>query len=105
MKRRFPQYFTVLLALGIMIAAGQIRPADEEPSESRMPNGKNQREEMLKADHAKSLEDATELLKLAEELKIELEKNDRHVVSVASIKKAENIEKLAKKIRGRLKRF
>ena len=39
----------------------------------------------------------------AEELKTELEKNDRYVVSLAAIRKTEEIEKLAKRIRGRLK--
>jgi hypothetical protein len=42
---------------------------------------------------------------LSEELKIELEKNDRHVLSVSAVKKTEEIEKLAKKIRGRMKRY
>ena len=41
----------------------------------------------------------------AEGLETELEKNDIYVVSVSSIKKTDEIEKLAKRIRGRLKRF
>jgi hypothetical protein len=60
---------------------------------------------MLKADHERSLKDAAELVKLTEELKIELEKNDRHVISVSSLKKLDDIEKLAKRIKSRLKRF
>jgi len=50
------------------------------------------------------LKDAGLLVDLAEELKAELEKNERHVLSVSSIKKAEQIEKLAGRIRKRLKR-
>jgi hypothetical protein len=42
---------------------------------------------------------------LSEEVRIELEKNDRHVMSVTTLKKLEEIEKLAKRIRSRLKRF
>ncbi len=65
----------------------------------------SQVEEILKSDHAKSIEDSGKLLDLAEELKAEIEKNDRHVLSVSAYKKAEEIEKLAKRIRGRMKRF
>lgn len=79
----------------------RIPPEEEE----KLPNGKSQREEILKADHKKNLEDATELLRLAEEVKADLEKGDRYIVSVKTLKKTEDIEKLAKNIRGRLKRF
>lgn len=71
----------------------------------KLPDGRDQWEEILKDDHRKSLADAAEILKLAGELKMELEKNDRHVVSLSSIRKTEEIEKLAKRIRGRLRRF
>jgi hypothetical protein len=64
-----------------------------------------QREALIKADHKKNLEEAEALLKLAEELKSDLEKDDAHIVSVRSMKKTEDIEKLAKNIRGRLKRY
>ena len=64
-----------------------------------------QREAMIKADHKKNVEEAEALLKLAEELKTDLEKDDANIVSVKSMKKTEDIEKLAKSIRGRLKRY
>jgi hypothetical protein len=71
----------------------------------RLPSGKLQREEILKAEHEKSLKDAAEMVKLSEALRAELERNDYHVVSLASIKKAEEIERLARRIRSRLRRF
>ena len=74
------------------------------PEEPKLPDGKSQREAILKEEHKRSLSDAAELVKLSEELKAELEKNDRHVVSLASIRKCDEIEKLAKRIRGRLRR-
>jgi len=49
------------------------------------------------------LDDARELSKLADELKLALEKNDRYVLSIATLKKTEDIEKLAKRIHDRLK--
>jgi hypothetical protein len=94
--------FAAALLFLTLPALAQSPPEDQE---IKLPSGKSQREEILKADHEKSLEDATQLMKLSEEVKIELERNDRHVVSMASLKKLEEIEKLAKRIRSRLKRF
>jgi len=101
-----------VLALCLMIAsAGQAPqpPVPGQPSkteeEDRLPNGKSQKEAIIKEDYRKSLEDSRELVKLAEALQAELEKNDRYVVSLSEIRKTEDIEKLAKRIRGRLRRF
>lgn len=70
----------------------------------KLPSGKSQKDEILKADHKKSLSDLAKLIELAGELQAEMEKNDYIVLSVSSLKKAEEIEKLAKQIRKRLKR-
>ena len=67
-----------------------------------LPNGKSQREEILKAEHAQNMKDAADLADLAQQLKLDLEKNDRYVLSVATLKKTEEIEKIAKRIRSRL---
>ena len=82
-----------------------LHPRQDEPPEVRLPNGKIQRDEILKADYEKSLEESRELAKLADELKADLEKSDRYILSLNTIKKTEEIEKLAKRIRGRMKRF
>jgi len=77
-------------------------PTAEE--EQPLPNGKKQQDEILKADHQKDLKDAAQLVDLSEQLKAELEKNDQNVLSISSIKKTEEIEKLAKRIRSRMRR-
>ena len=83
----------------------QVRQPRQKPSEDvQLPDGKSQQDEILKADHQKDLKDAAQLVELAEQLKQELEKNDRHVLSLSSLKKTEEIEKLAKRIRSRLVR-
>lgn len=97
MKRFVP----IMLLAGLTLLA-QIRRPEEGP---KLPDGRSQNEEILKAEHEKSLKDAGELIKLAEDLKIELEKNDRHVLSMGAVKKTEEIEKIAKRIRGRMKRY
>jgi hypothetical protein len=98
----------ILLALALALVISAQPPThphavEEPPEDTRLPNGKLQRDEILKAEFQKSLEDARELSKLAEALKIDLEKNDRYVLSIATLKKTEDIEKLAKRIHDRLK--
>jgi hypothetical protein len=79
-------------------------PGSSSAPDARLPNGKLQADEILKSEHEASLKDAAELAELADQLKIDLEKSDRFVVSMATIKKTDDIEKLAKRIRSRLRR-
>ena len=96
-----------LLSMGLLFSqyeAGRREPPADSPRDVKLPNGKSQREEILKADYEKTLQDAAQLVKLSEELQDDLIKEDRHVLSLASLKKAEDIERLAKRIRTRLKK-
>ncbi len=77
----------------------------DEPDATHLPNGKLQQDEILKEDHEKSLKDAAQLVDLAESLKEEIEKDDAHVLSISSLKKTEEIEKIARRIRARMKRY
>lgn len=97
-------FLSLLVCLTVLLSAQRKEPVPDAP-DMRLPNGKSQKEEILKADHEKSLEDAAKLMTLTEELKIELEKNDRHVLAISTLKKLEDIEKLTKRIRSRLKRY
>jgi hypothetical protein len=97
--------FVVLIILAIVPAVSQIDRQPPPQPDGKLPNGKSQQEAILKADYEKSIKDAAQLIELAESLKIDLEKNDAHVLSVSSLKKTEEIEKIAKRIRSRLKRF
>jgi hypothetical protein len=58
----------------------------------------------LKAEHQQNLRDAAQLVDLSQQLKQDLEKNDRYVLSLDDLKKTDDIEKLAKKIRTRMRR-
>jgi hypothetical protein len=108
MKTGLRRCAAVLIYAGLGAVAAsqqpQPRPPDSPPAEVRLPNGKSQTDEILKAEHAANLKDAAELYRLADELRIDLEKNDRYVLSLATVKKTDEIEKLAKRIRSRLRR-
>lgn len=77
-------------------------PTVERP-DVRLPSGKSQRDEILKAEHEQNIKDAAKLAEMAGDLKQTLEKEDRFVFSLTTVKKTEDIEKLARKIRIRLR--
>ena len=85
---------------GTLVA--QERPISEkEELPKRMPDGTLQSEAILKDEQKKMLVDSTKLIALSKEIDEELRKNDHHVLSVGMIKKLEEVEKLARKMRGR----
>src|SRR5258708_16715898 len=99
-----------LLPFGLaLLVAAQTEPPrighgkKDETEDVRLPSGRLQRDEIVKAEYQKSLADCRDLVKLTEDLQAELQKNTENVVSISAIKKTEEIEKLAKRIRGRLK--
>jgi hypothetical protein len=97
-----------LLLLFVLVAPGQdklppVFPQDQE--DVKLPNGTSQRQAILKAEHKKSVEDGEKLAELAGEVRADLEKGDANVVSLKTIKQLDEIERLSKRIRGRLKRI
>jgi hypothetical protein len=98
------------LILSLAGMAGLAQQADEPPlaipsgqSDVRLPNGKMQRDEILKAEHEQNVKDAARLVELTQDLKESIEKDDRYVLSISTLKKTDEIEKLVKKIRSRLR--
>ncbi len=79
-------------------------PNPGNPEEDRkLPNGKSQKDAIAKQSHQDALKDAEDLFTLAGDLRDQLKKAGDYVVDVSSVKKTEEIEKLARRIRGRLK--
>ena len=70
----------------------------------KLPNGKSQKDEIIKADHKRNQEDSAKLAQLAAELRDELSMQESHVVSVKMLKKIDDMDRLTHNIRGRLKR-
>jgi hypothetical protein len=78
-------------------------PTSVDRADIRLPSGKMQRDEILKAEHEQNIKDAAKLIEMADDLKQSLEKEDRYVLSLSTVKKTEDIERLVKKIRSRLR--
>ncbi|MDX2269062.1 MAG: hypothetical protein NW208_13215 [Bryobacter sp.] len=84
-----------------LLLGQQFPPFEKDPPPKRMPDGTLQSEAMLKAEHKNMLRDAARIQTLAQEVEAELEKNKHHVLSTGLLKKLEEIEKLAKRMRNR----
>ena len=106
MKHWSRRALITLASAAAAIAAAPAPDSAQPPQDGpRLPNGKSQRDEILKEEHQQNLKDAGRLAELADQLKQDLEKNDWFVVSLATIKKTDEIEKLAQKIRSRMRRY
>ena len=92
------------LLLALSLFAQEPRPRIDDPATVRLPDGKLQSEEILKAEHKRSRKDADDLVRLSQEVQRELEEHEHHVLSLGLLKKLDDIEKLSKKLRTRLKR-
>jgi hypothetical protein len=78
-------------------------PTPGVPDDTRLPNGKLQREEILKADYDLNLRDARELIDAARSFELDLEKSDRYVLSLSLLKKLDDIDKITKRLRNRMR--
>jgi cell division septation protein DedD len=90
------------------IAFGQERErtsVDDPQHDVTLPNGKSQRAEILKAEREQNIKDAAQLVDLSKELQQEIEKNESYVLSLGTLKKTDEIEKVVKRIRGHLRHY
>lgn len=88
-----PQLFAIVAAA----------PQHPDDANIRLPSGKLQREEILKADYEKNLKDIAKLRELAERVEKEFKDHGWSVLPAEALRDVEEMEKLAKKIRVRLR--
>jgi hypothetical protein len=105
MKRRLFRGAFLLLLAAVSPAALQqdSTPLPHIQEDPKLPNGKSQHDEILKMEREENIRDAGKLVDMAASLKTDLEKSDRFVLSMDTLKKTDDIEKLVKKIRDRLR--
>ncbi|MXY68878.1 MAG: hypothetical protein F4Y47_10000 [Acidobacteriia bacterium] len=96
-----------LLAL-VAPAAAQRRDGSFRRSPGRipetLPDGRSRALITLKNDADKSRTDMARVVELATELQREIEKNEFHTVDLGSVRKAEEILKLVRRVKARLSR-
>lgn len=74
-----------------------------ENGDRKLPDGKSQDNAIAKRNHDLAIAEANDLVELAGQLRNELQQAGSYVVPLSSVKKTEQIEKLARRIRSRLK--
>jgi hypothetical protein len=95
-----------ILAAGVVkaqVLTPQIIHGDED-TPKRLPSGELQDDAILKADYEKNVKDARELSSLARSIELELDKNDEKVLSLALLKKLEEVEKISRRMQSRIRR-
>ena len=97
--------FLAISSAGVTAQVGGPPTQRADERDMKLPSGKSQKDEILKADHTKNIEDAQRIAELGEELKKVFEKTSHFVLSVSDLKRLDEIEKMTKRIRGRLKRY
>jgi hypothetical protein len=78
-------------------------PDPDAADDRRLPNGKSQKDAISKQSHEEALKEVEALIQVAEDLRDELKHSGEYVVAISSLRKTEEIEKLARHIRGKLK--
>gem|GEM_PF-762300 len=78
-------------------------PVPGVPEDTHLPNGKLQRDEILKSDYEQNLKDARDLVELAKSFELDLEKSDRFVLSLGLLKRLDDMDKITKRIRNRMR--
>ena len=76
-------------------------PGDRE--DPKLPNGKSKITEILKRDYEQNKKDAAALVELAQSVKEELDKEGQQVLSVNTLKKTDEMEKLSHRLHARLR--
>ncbi len=82
-----------MIAAGILLTAAMLAQTPPQPVQ---PETVQQKREQLAADSAR-------LLKLATELKADVDKTTKDQLSITVVKKADEVEKLARKVRDEMK--
>lgn len=105
MKRPWLLLFLFCVAFGQIPSPEPDTPAPSETPDRKLPNGKSWNDAIVKDDYKKNLRDAETLVRLAGELKEQIGKNQAYVLSADTLKKTDEIEKLVKDIRSRMRRY
>jgi hypothetical protein len=96
----------VLLAFPIFAQTGEPQiHHEQEPSEQEVRLQKEQAKKLNQERHESLKRDTDKLLKLTTELKEHVDKSNENMLSLDVIKKAEEIEKLARSVREKMKGY
>jgi hypothetical protein len=87
------------------VPAPQIHPIPDVSNPDIPPISRKQKDAILKQNYKKMKQDAAQLVKLANQLQKSVDNSNSEILSVDVVKKADQIEKLAKKIKGKARGY
>jgi len=96
--------YPVLLLLVSFAASFAQSPESKSPQDIKLPNGKRWSDVIAQADHEHNIKDSRELARLTEEIRDAIEKGDKFILSVKTLNKIEDAEKLLKTLKGRMRK-
>ncbi len=76
----------------------------KSPADITLPNGKLWGDVIAQADHERNLKDAQNLAQLTAEIRDDIEHGDKFVLSLKTLRKVEEAEKLLKDLRARMRK-
>jgi hypothetical protein len=77
-------------------------PSREEPK--KLPDGRLWSEAVLKANYEANLKELERMRKILDSVQEELEKSKGHVLSIKALKDLEELERLSRRVRDRMRR-
>jgi hypothetical protein len=105
MPRKFLPMLSMMLLAALVVGAWTQEHADPDADRRNpFPSGTlSRRQTLLKESFEQTKKDTAKLYELVSGLKVEMDNANEDVLSVSVMKKAEEIEKLAEKIKNRMK--
>jgi hypothetical protein len=80
-------------------------PSQRREEERRLPDGTLQADAIRRADYEANLKDLARIRALTDGIEEMLKKSKGHVLSIQAMRDLEEIEKLAKRVRGRMRHY
>ncbi len=94
-----------LIALAAALGAQQLpAPPPEREEPKKLPDGRLWSEAVIKANHEANLKDLERMRKILDSVQEELEQSKGHVLSIRALKDLEELERISKRVRDRMRR-
>jgi hypothetical protein len=98
------KYLAMLLLAFLAILPAQTPQSAKAPEDATLPNGKRWGDVIAEADYKDNLRDARALADLTAGIRDEIQASDKFVLSLKTLRKIEEAEKLLKDLRTRMRK-
>jgi hypothetical protein len=96
--------YPMLLSLVLLVQTFAQQPRQKSPNDISLPNGRKWNDAIVEAEHEANIKDARALAILTADIRDSIETGDKFVLSLQTLRKVEDAEKLLKHLRGRMRK-